>query len=53
MRSCASPRPPIRARAYDELAAAEPERWAVIDAAQTPDRVLADAVAYVAPLLEP
>jgi len=41
------------ARAYDELAAAEPERWAVIDAAQPPERVLADAVAYVAPLLEP
>ena len=41
------------ARAYDELAAAEPERWAVIDAAQPPARVLADAVAYVAPLLEP
>jgi dTMP kinase len=33
------------ARAYDELAAAEPERFAVIDAAQPPDRVLADALA--------
>jgi dTMP kinase len=33
------------ARAYDELAAAEPERFAVIDAAQPPERVLADAVA--------
>jgi dTMP kinase len=41
------------ARGYDELAAAEPERWAVIDAAQPPNRVLADAVAYLAPLLEP
>ena len=41
------------AAAYDELAAAEPERWAVIDAAQPPERVLADALAYVAPLLEP
>ncbi|HEX5780820.1 MAG TPA: dTMP kinase [Solirubrobacteraceae bacterium] len=33
------------ARAYDELAAAEPERFAVIDAAQPPERVLADALA--------
>jgi dTMP kinase len=33
------------ARAYDELAAAEPERIAVIDASQSPDRVLADALA--------
>jgi dTMP kinase len=33
------------ARAYDELAAGEPERFAVIDAAQPPDRVLADALA--------
>ncbi len=33
------------ARAYDELAAAEPHRFAVIDAAQPPERVLADAVA--------
>ena len=41
------------ARAYDELAAAEPERWAVIDAAQPPQRVLADALAQLAPLLEP
>ena len=41
------------ARAYDDLAAADPERWAVIDAAQPPERVLADAVAYLAPLLEP
>ena len=41
------------ARAYDELAAAEPGRWAVIDASQPPDRVLADALAQLAPLLEP
>jgi dTMP kinase len=33
------------ARAYDELAAAEPDRIAVIDASQPPDRVLADALA--------
>ena len=33
------------ARAYDDLAAAEPERFAVIDAAQPPERVLADALA--------
>jgi len=33
------------ARAYDELAAAEPDRFVVIDAAQAPERVLADALA--------
>jgi dTMP kinase len=33
------------ARAYDELAAAEPERIAVIDASQPPEAVLADALA--------
>jgi dTMP kinase len=33
------------AAAYDELAAAEPERFAVIDAAQPPEAVLADALA--------
>ena len=33
------------ARAYDELAAAEPERWAVIDAAQPPEAVLQEALA--------
>jgi dTMP kinase len=33
------------ARAYDELAAAEPERFAVIDASQPPEHVLADALA--------
>src|SRR5918999_4699536 len=33
------------ARAYDELAAAEPDRIAVIDAAQEPDAVLRDALA--------
>jgi dTMP kinase len=41
------------ANAYDELAAAEPSRWAVIDAAQPPERVLEEALAQVAPLLEP
>jgi dTMP kinase len=35
------------ARAYDELAAAEPERFAVIDAAQPPDAVLRDALEAV------
>ncbi len=35
------------ADAYDDLAAAEPERIAVIDASQPPDRVLADALAAV------
>jgi dTMP kinase len=33
------------AQAYDALAAAEPERIAVIDAAQSPEAVLADALA--------
>jgi dTMP kinase len=33
------------ARAYDELAAAEPDRFAVIDASQPPEHVLADALA--------
>ncbi len=33
------------ARAYDELAAAEPDRIRVIDASQPPERVLADALA--------
>jgi dTMP kinase len=33
------------ARAYDALAAAEPERIVVIDAGQSPDAVLADALA--------
>jgi dTMP kinase len=33
------------ARAYDELAAAEPDRFAVIDASQPPEAVLADALA--------
>ena len=41
------------AQAYDELAAAEPQRWAVIDAAQPPEAVLREALAQVAPLLEP
>jgi dTMP kinase len=35
------------AAAYDELAAAEPDRIAVLDAAQPPDRVLADALAAI------
>jgi dTMP kinase len=37
--------------AYDELAAAEPERFAVIDAAQDPPAVLADCLAALEPLL--
>ena len=41
------------AQAYDELAAAEPQRWAVLDASRPPERVLADALAQLAPLLEP
>ncbi len=41
------------ANAYDELAAAEPSRWAVIDASQPPERVLEAALAQVAPLLAP
>jgi dTMP kinase len=39
------------ARAYDELAAAEPERIAVIDASREPDVVLAGALDALAPLL--
>jgi dTMP kinase len=39
------------AAAYDDLAAAEPDRIAVIDAAQPPERVLADALAQLG--LEP
>jgi dTMP kinase len=39
------------AGAYDALAAAEPDRIAVIDAAQPPGQVLADAMAAVAGLL--
>jgi dTMP kinase len=41
------------ARAYDELAAAEPQRWIVLDAAQPAERVLAGTLAQLAPLLEP
>jgi dTMP kinase len=41
------------ARAYDELAAAEPRRWIVLDATQPAERVLAGALAQLAPLLEP
>jgi dTMP kinase len=39
------------AGAYDELAAAAPDRIVVIDAAREPDAVLADALAAVEPLL--
>jgi dTMP kinase len=39
------------ATAYDQLAAAEPDRFAVIDGAQGPNRVLADALAAVELLL--
>ncbi|MHB8240410.1 MAG: dTMP kinase [Solirubrobacteraceae bacterium] len=41
------------ASAYDELAAAEPLRFHVIDAGQPPERVLADALAAVRDLLHP
>jgi dTMP kinase len=41
------------ADAYDALAAAEPARWIVIDAAQPPERVLAEALAQLEPLGEP
>jgi dTMP kinase len=37
------------ARAYDELAAAEPERFRVIDATRTPEALLADALEAIAP----
>jgi dTMP kinase len=40
------------ASAYDELARAEPERIRTVDAAQTPERVLRDALATVEDLLE-
>ena len=39
------------ASAYDALAAAEPERFAVIEADRPPEQVLADALAALAPLL--
>ena len=39
------------AAAYDELAAAEPERFRVIDAGAAPDAVLAAAVTALADLL--
>jgi dTMP kinase len=39
------------ARAYDELAAAEPDRIAVIEADRPPERVLADALAAIESLL--
>jgi dTMP kinase len=41
------------AGAYDALAEAEPDRWIVIDAAQPPEGVLEQALAQLAPLLEP
>jgi dTMP kinase len=41
------------ASAYDQLAAAEPERFAVIDGTQSPNRVLAEALAAVERLLAP
>ncbi len=39
------------ARAYDELAAAEPQRFRVLDASAAPERVLADALAALDDLL--
>ena len=39
------------ARAYDALAAAEPERFAVIEADRPPEQVLAEALAALEPLL--
>ena len=39
------------ARAYDALAAAEPERFAVIEADRPPEQVLAGALAALGPLL--
>ncbi len=39
------------AEAYDELAAAEPQRFRVLDAAQEPEQVLAAALRELAPLL--
>ena len=38
------------ARSYDELAAAEPDRFRVLDATLPPDRLLADALAALADL---
>jgi len=35
------------ARAYDELAAADPARWVVLDARRTPGELLADALAVL------
>jgi dTMP kinase len=40
------------AGAYEELAAAEPDRFVVLDAAQPPRTVLVEATAAVAPLLD-
>ena len=43
----------VTATAYDQLAAAEPDRFAVIDGAQGPNRVLAEALAAIELLLLP
>ena len=43
----------VIATAYDQLAAAEPDRFAVIDGAQGPNRVLAEALAAIELLLLP
>ena len=40
------------AAAYDDLAAAEPDRIAVIEADRPPEQVLADALAAIEPLLD-
>jgi dTMP kinase len=40
------------AAAYDDLAAAEPDRFAVVDAGGEPSAVLADALAALEPLLQ-
>ena len=40
-------------RAYDDLAQAEPDRWIVLDATLPAPAVLAEAVAQLAPLLDP
>lgn len=37
------------AEAYDRLAAAEPERWVVLDATQPPEQLLGEALAALAP----
>jgi dTMP kinase len=42
----------VVAAAYDDLAAAEPHRFAVVDAGREPSAVLADAMAALEPLLQ-